>query len=75
MYSTFARKSGAIKYPAAIIPMDVAPANHKAEVKVNALAVGLITDTFSVASSDKMKTPFSLRVVACFWFFQLLVRQ
>jgi hypothetical protein len=45
------------------MPRDVAAANHKADVRVNALAVGFPTDTISVASSDKMRAPLTLRVV------------
>jgi hypothetical protein len=58
MYSTFANKSGAIRYPAAIIPKVVAPANHKADVRVNALAVEFGA-VLSIASSDKVKTPIN----------------
>jgi hypothetical protein len=54
MYSIFAMKSGAIRYPAPIIPKVVAAANHNADVRVNALAVGFTADTFAVASSDKV---------------------
>jgi hypothetical protein len=67
MYSTFARKSGAIRYPAAIIPKVVAPANHKADVRVNALAVEFGA-ALSMVSSDKVKTPFTLRVVIRYWY-------
>ena len=35
-----ARKSGANRYPAAIMPNDVAAANQTAEVRINAMAVG-----------------------------------
>ena len=59
MYSIFAKKSGAIRYPAAIIPKLVAAANQNADVSVNALAVGFPIDIILVTSSDKMTTPMN----------------
>jgi hypothetical protein len=44
------------------MPKEVAAANQMADVSVNALAVGFPVEPFSIASSDKMKTPLTLRV-------------
>ena len=49
------------------MPRDVAAANHKADVRVNALAVEFGA-VLSIVSSDKVKTPFSLRVVIRYWY-------